>query len=97
VVSAELSVRRTGARAALADFGRWYWGEIIPGDWQSWSFRLAAELRSLIASIDDIPAGDPVLVLAEIGAFFDAFDWQNCDLQAALERTEEIVNGDGGR
>jgi len=74
MVNPELAARRTAAAAVLADFGRSGRGELICGDWQDWALRLAAELRSLIAGIDDIPAGDPAAVLAAIGAFFDTFD-----------------------
>jgi len=51
--SAELSARRTAGDAVLADFGRWERGEIIPGDWRDWAYRLAAELRSLIGWLSD--------------------------------------------
>jgi len=54
---AELAARRTAAAAALTDFHRWIRGETIPGDWQTWAARLAAEVGSLL---EQMGAGDAV-------------------------------------
>jgi hypothetical protein len=93
-MNAELPARRRSASAVLAYFGGWTRGDLVSGDWQEWALRLAAELQSLIASVDEIPAGDPAAVLAQVRAIFDTFDWTTDDRQYALEQIEEIVNGD---
>jgi hypothetical protein len=53
-MNAELNARRRQAGAALAYFGGWTRGDLTTGNWQEWAMRLATELRSLIAGIDDI-------------------------------------------
>ena len=100
MTAARLSARRTAAAAVLADYTRQindpHRGAITGYDWAVWAGRLASELQSLIAAIDDIPAGDFSVMVAEIRAIFQTFVWETGDRQAALERIEAIVHeGDG--
>ena len=93
-MSAELAARVTAAAAVLGDYVREVnsQGRDITGyDWAVWAGRLAAEVRSLIDGIADIPAGDFSVMVAEIQAIFQAFVWETGDRQAALQRIEAIV------
>jgi hypothetical protein len=60
-VSAELAARRTAAAALVADFRRWAAGELVSGDWQSWSLRLASALGDVLAELSRtaLPAAKP--------------------------------------
>jgi hypothetical protein len=89
-MSAELAARRTAAAAVLTDYGKWAYGEIVTGDWQSWTIRLAVELRSLLEQLDAEPEPGK---LAAIRGVLDAFDWERDDRQYALERIEQIAEG----
>ena len=97
-MTAGLSTRRTAAATVLADYTRQInnpdRGGITGYDWAVWAGQLASELQSLIAAIDDIPAGDFSVMVAEIRAIFQTFAWETGDRQAALERIEAIVHGD---
>jgi hypothetical protein len=92
-MTAELGARRTAAAAVLADFRRWDRGEIITGDWQEWSFRLASELRSLLDQLGHEKPDPAASQLAQIRLVLDSFDWKTDDRQYALEQVEEIVKG----
>ena len=71
-MTADLEARCTAVAAVLADFERWDRDGLIPGDWQSWSFRMAAELRSLLEGSE--AAGRAHLTDSEISLVLDALD-----------------------
>jgi hypothetical protein len=89
-MSADLSARRTAAAAALADYrnanadmmGRALWAD-----------RLAVELGGLLDALnrEDAPVLTEESRLAEIRAYFAAFDWEHDNRQYALEEIERIA------
>ena len=111
-MSAELSARRTSSAAALADFHRWIHGETIPGDWQTWAARLAAEVGSLLGQLaveaaaeNPEPITHPFVRPGQVAAHLPAPD--NCmrcgQLEAAhaaqprLDGTVPILTPDADR
>ena len=73
-MSAELAARRTAAAAVLADYRRWVDGDIISGDWQSWSLRLALAVGSLVELARGMAPGQLAVlgqVLADAIAYRD--------------------------
>lgn len=81
-MTGELAARRTAAGAVLADFRRWAAGELVPGDWQDWALRLAAELDNLLAQlateagniVPAVLAGNYDLTADELRTVLDALD-----------------------
>jgi hypothetical protein len=103
-MSAELAARVTAAAAVLADYRRaadeWIEDETLTvprPNYARWAFRLAGELRALLACLDREPGvqmPDPAVAqLAQIRLVLDAFDWATDDRQYCLEQIEAIVRG----
>lgn len=93
-MSAELSARRTAARAALADYRR---NNLDMIGRALWADRLAVELGGLLDLLSAEAA--PLLSndearLTEIRGFFAAFNYGTSDLQYALETVERMA-GEG--
>ena len=98
-MSAELSARRTAARAVLGDYLNGA-GTADPNELSLWAARLADMLRHVLDILDegDQAAGQfpaAATQLAEIRLVLDAFDWETDDRQYALKQIDDIVNGDG--
>jgi hypothetical protein len=100
-VSAELSARRTAARAVLGDYTHEVdTARLLGWDTAMWAARLADMLRHVLDILDEgdraaaqFPAA--AVRLAEIRLVLAAFDWETGDRQYALEAIDAIVNGDG--
>jgi hypothetical protein len=59
--------------------------------WQQWSFNLRNALDELAY---EAGRQDEARQLAEIRAVLDAFDWEHDDRQYALERIDQITEGE---
>ena len=103
-MSAELAARRTAAAAVLADFKRETdkyidtSGTVPRPDMGMWAWRLSSELASVLQRLEAEAAEatpDPAVAqLAEVRRVLGAFNWELDDRQYALEKIDQIVNGD---
>jgi len=96
-VSAELTARRTAAKAVLGDYVNGA-GTADPIELSLWAARLADMLGIILAILDEgdqaaeqFPAA--AVQLAEIRLVLEAFDWETDDRQYALEQIDQIVSG----
>ena len=96
-MSAELTARRTAAKAVLGDYVNGA-GTADPIELSLWAARLADMLGIILAILDEgdqaaeqFPAA--AVQLAEIRLVLEAFDWETDDRQYALEQIDQIVSG----